>query len=135
MDTEKNVWQKGVDKNASIIIHIKYVKGRLTLFSLFEHFHFWGSAWHMSPDTWEGVCFTEQPVFCFLWCQPQNTTVHTPTDHVAHIQAELGWLIWARMQMEFSNFHNKIKPCFHAHLALQTTRKHPAHSERREATG
>lgn len=90
---------------------------------------------HLTPEKVYALQSSLFFVFCFLWCQPQNTTVHTPTDHVAHIQAELGWLIWARMQMELSNFHNKIKPCFHAHLAPRTTRKHPARSERREATG
>lgn len=52
---------------------------------------------------YRAACF-----FFFLWCQPQIPTVHTPTDHVAHIQAELGCLIWARMQIELLNFHNKI---------------------------
>lgn len=61
---------------------------------------------HLTP---EKVCALQSSLFfLFLWCQPQIPTVHTPTDHVAHIQAELGCLIWARIQIELLNFHNKI---------------------------
>ena len=60
----------------------------------------------MSPNTWgrAGAHFTKQPVFYGVG--PQIKLPRPPTDHVAHTQAELGWLVWARMQTCLLNFHN-----------------------------
>ena len=48
---------------------------------------------HLTPGV---TCFTEQPVFYLVG--PKIKQYHPPTDHLVHSQAELGWLVWARMQ-------------------------------------